>query len=131
AALIFGLVRLPEVDEMTRSAKTLEVAIVQTNLGARDKWANAKEFIARHQEMTKEVLREHPSVELVVWPESAYNEWIFRGERNLQRVLSGIDKPVIFGALTFGEEKRGRRDTFNSAVLTSSSGAVLGIYDKI
>jgi apolipoprotein N-acyltransferase len=132
ATVVYGVVRLPSVDGAARSARTIEVALVQTNLGARDKWADARAFIDRHQEMTRELIRDHPEVDLVVWPESAFNEWIYHGERNLKRrVLEGIDRPVIFGTLSFGEERRGRRDTFNSAVLTSSTGQVLGIYDKI
>ncbi len=132
-ALLYGAIRLPEIDRMTDAAETIEVAIVQTNLGARDKWADARAFIERHQAMTREVIAKHPELDLVVWPESAYNEWIEHDEKNLKaRVLKGIDKPVIFGALSFAEPRSGkRRDTFNSAVLTSSTGDVLGIYDKI
>lgn len=131
-ALIYGLVRLPMVDKQIEQARRMKVAIVQTNLGARDKEGRRDEFIRRHQEQTIEAIREHPEVELVVWPESAYNEWIPRTVKNLgQQVTKGVPRPVIFGALTHGVLSKDVRETYNSAVLTSSTGDVLGIYDKV
>lgn len=131
-ALIYGVIRLPMIDRQIAEARRMKVAIVQTNLGARDKEGRRDEFIRRHQDQTIEAIREHPEVELVVWPESAYNEWIPRQTKNLaERVTRGVPRPVIFGALTHGVLSKDVRETYNSAVLTSSTGDVLGIYDKV
>lgn len=130
-AIVYGLIRMPMIDRKVEEAKRITVAIVQTNLGARDKEGRRDEFIRRHQDMTIEAIHAHPEIELVVWPESAYNEWIPRSTKNLaERVTRGVPRPVIFGALTHGRMDSYDRETYNSAVLTSASGDVLGIYDK-
>lgn len=133
ALLVYGLVRLPAVDARTERARTIKVAIVQTNLGARDKQAKAAEFIRRHQVMSKEAIARHPDLDLIVWPESAYNSWISRATKSVaDKVTSEINKPVIFGALTFDDTKnRDFPDAYNTAVLTSSTGDVRAMFDKV
>lgn len=131
--VVYGALRVASVEGSLENARKLVVAIVQTNLGARDKADMRDEFIRRHRTMTQAALVAHPEIDLVVWPESAYNSWIARDEKNLRaRVTDGIDKPIIFGALTYRRtEDPPGREIFNTAVLTSSTGDVLGLYDKI
>jgi apolipoprotein N-acyltransferase len=133
-ALVYGLVRLPMVDRQAETARRTRVALVQTNLGSRDKHLHADAFIRRHIEMSQRTVAEHPEVDLFVWPESAYNAKIPRSVKNVGRVVTpGIPRPVVFGAIT-GETERdadGEYRAYNSAVLTSSTGDVLGIYDKV
>lgn len=131
-SLLYGFLRLPGIDLETERAQKLTVGIVQTNLGARDKAEKKDEFIRRHQEQSIEAIAQHPEIELVIWPESAYNDWVARSAKNLkERVTKGVTRPVIFGALTFGKVGQHERQIYNSAVLTSSTGDVLGIYDKV
>lgn len=132
-AIGYGSLRISALEEDLPRAPTLKVALVQTNLGARDKADRSVEFIRRHQEMSKDAIRAHPEIELVVWPESAYNHWIARSDRRLgRRVLGDVDRPVIFGALTYAEGRpAGEREIYNTAVLTSSTGDVLGMFDKV
>jgi apolipoprotein N-acyltransferase len=133
-SLLFGLVRIPQIDQRSAEAKKLEVALIQTNLGARDKHARVEEFIRRHVEMSKQAVAAHPEVELIVWPESAYNRTMPKSVRNVGRAVTpGLDRPVLFGALTVSSTKdvNGDYEAFNSCVLTSSTGDVLGIYDKV
>lgn len=131
ASLAYGAARIPAVDRAIAEAPKLKVAVVQTNLGAKDKEARASEFILRHVEMSKRAIAEQPDIDLVVWPESAYNRWIPRGTTNVSRMVTkGVDRPVLFGALTW----EGGEDAplaYNSAILTSSTGDVLGIFDKV
>jgi apolipoprotein N-acyltransferase len=131
-AIVFGLIRLPQIDARTAAAPTAKVGIVQTNLGARDKAEKSSEFIRRHQQMTRELLATRPDLDLVVWPESAYNRYIRRDAKNLSKeVTPGIQVPVILGALTYEKGKGDRRNVYNTAVLTSSTGDVIGMFDKI
>ncbi len=131
-SLTYGAIRLPAIDREIERAQTLTVGIVQTNLGARDKEGKRDEFIRRHREQSIEAIAQHPEIELVVWPESAYNEWVPRSSKNLkERVTAGVTRPVIFGALTYGVMSKTEREIYNSGVLTSSTGEVLGIYDKV
>lgn len=127
AAILFGVVRLSSIDADTAAARKLKVALVQTNLGARDKAERGKEFIKRHLEMSRALAISHPELDLIVWPETAYNTRIPREETNLhKRVLEGIDKPLLFGALT---GKPG--ETWNTLIMTSSTGERLGRFDKV
>jgi apolipoprotein N-acyltransferase len=131
-SLIFGLVRIGQVDAETAQARKLKTAIIQTNLGSRDKHERAEVFIQRHVEMSQQALAEHPDLGLIVWPESAYNRHLPRGVKNVGRIVTpGINVPVIFGAILVDRDASGEYNAFNSAVLTSSTGKVLSTYDKI
>ncbi len=129
----YGFQRIGHWDEQAAAAPTMKVGLVQTNLGARDKKKKRKEFIRRHQQMSLALSAQEPELDLVVWPESAYNRWIHRDTKNLRRtVLAGLEVPLVFGTLTYQDMPKGqRRQTFNSAVLTSSTGDMLQIFDKV
>ena len=133
SCLVYGLVRLPAVDAKTQVAKRLNVGLVQTNIGARDKAGDREEFIARHVQMSKEIVASHPEVELIVWPESAYNHLLQRAQKNVAYEVTGdIGRPVLFGVLTYGTAANGTdNEIFNSVALASATGDVLGIYDKV
>lgn len=132
ACLLYGAVRLPMVDAKSEASRKLHVAMVQTNLGARDKKEKRSEFVRRHREMSMQVAEAHPDIDLIVWPESAYNYWISRETKNLSREVTGpVGKPVLFGALTYDYDKDGGRRKYNSAVLLGAEGDVLGTFDKV
>ncbi|HEY8201133.1 MAG TPA: apolipoprotein N-acyltransferase, partial [Actinomycetota bacterium] len=131
-ALAYGRVRIPQVDGITAASARIKVALVQTNLGARDKGADPQFFIGLHQDLSRSALAAHPDVDLLVWPETAYNRWLPRDQRNMREAVTrGLDRPMIWGALTYRRRPDGGADTFNTALLTSASGDVLGSYDKI
>ena len=97
--LAYGLVRIPQVDGTTAAAARIKVALVQTNLGARDKGADPGFFIGIHQALSRMALAAHPDVDLLVWPESAYNRWLPRDQRNMREAVTrGLDRPMIWGA---------------------------------
>ena len=132
ACLAYGAVRIPMVEKGLQDARTLDVAIVQTNLGARDKAAQANEFIRRHRVMSQQVVKKHPELDLIVWPESAYNRWIPRSADQVgDNVTKGIGRPVLFGALTYEKSRDGGHNTYNSAVLADAKGRIAGIFDKV
>jgi apolipoprotein N-acyltransferase len=132
AALAYGLARMPSVERATAAAPRMKVALVQTNLGAREKAADPARFIARHEAMSREALAAHPELDLLVWPETAYDRWLPREQRRVgDQVTHGLDRPMIWGALTYERHPDGRVDTFNTALLTSSTGEILGRYDKV
>jgi apolipoprotein N-acyltransferase len=127
----FGLARIPAVDRMAAAAAKMKVAVVQTNLGAGEKSARPIEFLRRHQQMSVEAEARHDGIDLVVWPESAYQGLVHRQARNIQALTAGIRAPVVFGVLSTDEAPDGRRRVFNSVVLTSPAGDVLGMFDKV
>jgi apolipoprotein N-acyltransferase len=128
----YGLARLPQVERQIAAAPRVRVAVIQTNIGARDKDADTAATIARHQEMSRAAVLAHPDVDLLVWPESAYNRWLPRGLTVAPGdVTGGLGRPMIWGALTFRRSPDGRVDTFNTAFLSASDGAIRGAYDKV
>ena len=130
---VYGMARLPGIDAQTRAAQTIDVGLIQTNIGAADKAANRDEFVAAHREMSRRLVMEHPEVDLIVWPESAYNRFLHKAQTNLAReITSGIERPILFGVLTYQESaNRSRAQVYNSVLLVSARGEVLGAYDKI
>jgi apolipoprotein N-acyltransferase len=127
----YGLARIPAVEHMTAAARKMTVALVQTNLGAGDKLAQPIEFLRRHQEMSLEAEARHARLDLVVWPESAYQGVVPRQARSLRAITAGIRAPVVFGLLSADHAPDGRRRVYNSVVLTSPAGEVLGMFDKV
>ena len=131
ATVIYSEVRIRHMDEKTDGARTLKVALIQSNLGARDKTERRQEFLERHQSMSQMAIEANPDLDLVVWPESAFNRAIHRQRKNVRRDITvGIDRPVLSGAITV-DYSDGERFVFNSAVLTSSVGDVVSFFDKV
>jgi apolipoprotein N-acyltransferase len=129
--IVYGVVRLTQVDAQIGAAPRLKVALVQTNMGAREKLARRDDFIARHREMSAEALRQHPDLELIVWPESAYNRPLPRGAASVARAATGgLPVPLVFGAITY-DDAPGRRRFYNSAMLVSPTGDVTARFDKM
>jgi apolipoprotein N-acyltransferase len=132
AVLGYGLARMPGVERATAAARRIKVALVQTNLGAREKDADPALVVARHHAMSRSAVAAHPDLDLVVWPEGAYTRWFPRGQRSVrEQVTRGVDRPTIFGASTYGPRPGGGVETYNTAVLASAAGEVLGRYDKV
>lgn len=137
-SLIYGLVRLPMIEAKQAEAEKLKVALIQTNLGARDKKLRAEEFVARHIEMSRAAAAEEPALDLVVWPESAYNRLILRDRDDLGDIVGrDLQIPVVFGAITgeLGDDpKTGKRKIahmYNTVLLVGRDGKRRGLFDKI
>jgi apolipoprotein N-acyltransferase len=129
--VVYGLVRLPMVDAEVARAPKLKVALIQTNIGAREKLERRDDFIARHRQMSWDAVARHPDLDLVVWPESAYNRRLPRGARNVAREVTGnLPVPVVFGAITY-EAAPHRPRFYNTALLASPAGDVVARFDKV
>jgi apolipoprotein N-acyltransferase len=127
--LAYGLVRIPQVDAKSAAARRVTVGLIQTNLGARDKEGRRFEFIDRHKQMTRELIEAHPEVELVVWPETAFNAFLHHEAKDLRRELEP-QRPMVLGALT-ASRKEGRWVQYNTLLSVSATGEVLGRFDKV
>jgi apolipoprotein N-acyltransferase len=131
ACVGFGLVRIAAVDRTAAAARKIRVAVVQTNIGAREKGDRAVEFLRQHQHMSREAEAARGPFDLIVWPESAYDALVPRAVRSVRVLTEGIAAPVILGTLVTDRAPDGERRVFNSAVLVSGAGQVLGIFDKV
>ena len=130
AVLVYGAIRINMVDKAASSAATLRVGLVQTNRGAGDKHVDQALFLREHQEMSREIA-ETQSLDLIVWPESILGIALPSREGTLPAGLLGdLRTPVLFGAILRLDEQ-GERRLYNSAVLSDSTGRIVGTYDKM
>jgi apolipoprotein N-acyltransferase len=127
---VYGAVRIPMVDAASKAAAHMKVALIQANHGAASDVSRAEQS-KDHRRMTREVYRAHPDLDLVVWPESGYGGAVLRKQEDLLAVTGGTPVPVALGVTTVEFPPEGRRRTWNSAVLTSTTGERIGLYDKV
>lgn len=137
----YGAYRIADVEERMASADTIQVGVVQTNMGIFEKRDDPGEGLRRHLEQSQQLAAEGP-LDLIVWPESAAS---FRIPRELGTEVTprldfalqayrmenpGLPEvPIIFGGLS-AERRDGRLHYFNTAFLTDREGRVAGHYDK-
>lgn len=131
ATLVYGAVRIAQVDTAVAEAPKLTVGMVQANMGIFDKRLDPTEGQRRHIEQTLQLQRTVPDLDLVLWPESAITFFVPETRRNLRDTVTGpaIRVPVLFGGLA-RRRVDGRRRYFNTAYLLDAEGNVLGTYDK-
>jgi apolipoprotein N-acyltransferase len=133
ASLIYGWIRLDEITNVMSAAPKLSVAAVQADINVGMKW-DPKQMNAnlnKHIDLT----REATGARVVLWPESAIEEWLPDDLRALpaqfMKSLSLNGAYFIFGARSFLGSSAGRNfKAFNSAFLTDAAGRVLGRYHK-
>jgi apolipoprotein N-acyltransferase len=136
AALIFGAVRMRQIDERLAHAPHLKIGLVQPNFAytidgefSRDE---ALRELAALQEQTRRL--EHAGAQLVVWSEGSYPVALPRdfkadfGSDSLAMIRRGITTPLVIGAMTYDSV---HDDAFNSALLLDAAGLVTGRYDKV
>lgn len=125
----YGAWRIHAVDAQTAAAPKIRAALVQSNLGAQAKQADRNGFLKTQHEMSLEVVQQE-KIDLLVWPEGAYNNYLLRSDEQLPaRVLGALTTPVLFGALTV-ERIDGKNRRYNSALLADAGHRILGRYDK-
>ncbi len=136
AALIFGAVRMRQIDRLLADAPQLKIGLVQPNFPytingefSRDE---ALRQLAALQLETQRL--ERGGAQLVVWSEGSYPLALPRDFRadfppaSLGMIRRDIAVPVLIGAVTYDSSTD---DAFNSALLLDGSGAVVGRYDKV
>jgi apolipoprotein N-acyltransferase len=136
--LLYGAVRIAQVEAQIEDAAKLRVGVVQGNMSIRQ-MANRKTkrvILAGQQRMSRAL--QDQGAELLVWGETAYpNGRVFvrQSVRDLPeghewRVRNGFSIPVIFGAVT--RDHTGVEPyPYNTAILIGEGDRVLGMYDKV
>jgi apolipoprotein N-acyltransferase len=128
----YGLVRIPEIDAAMRAAPRVQVALVQGNVGIKEK-GDVKYFdvnVDRYRELTAAV--QH-SVHLAVWPETVVQKWVPADATVLDEgdlPFPGLRTHLLYGGLAFRQTGPREADEYNSAFLVGPFGHVLGRYDK-
>jgi apolipoprotein N-acyltransferase len=134
-AMTASKLRLDRLDALEESADSLRVALVQPNhdvarrreLRLQGPETFANDLVA----MSRQALREHPGIEVFVWPEGAIS-----GEPGAQRNQAVLDfaraagVEIWTGANVRLANSDGRRQTHNSAYRIDRNGNVDERYDK-
>jgi len=127
--LVYGGVRIRAVDRQASGAAKLTVGLVQANHGAGEKHKDPEGLLREHREMSR-TLAGTRALDLIVWPESICRINGTSREGQLPSDLLGdLHTPTLFGA-TLGMWQGDKPRVCNTAMLTDSTGGILGTYDK-
>lgn len=129
ATCAYGRWRIAAVDAAANRAPTLQVGIVQGNLGVQEKGADARRDHRRYLEQTRALLADG-AVDLVVWPETVYARGL-RGPLPIagDLIRGDLGVPLLFGGVLVGSED-GQRRVYNAALLVERDGAIRAAYAK-
>jgi apolipoprotein N-acyltransferase len=136
AALVFGVLRMSQVDDLLVHAPRLKVGLVQPNFAytidgefSRDE---ALRQLAALQEQS--VRLEKEGAQLLVWSEGSYPVAIPRdfsadfAAESLAMIRRGFHIPTMIGADMYDAA---HDDAYNSAILLGADGRSVGRYDKV
>ena len=129
AVVVYGRVRIAQMDAAVAAAPSLRVGLVQANLGLLEKRMQGVVTHEQHLAQTRELLTGGP-LDLVVWPETAYVRGL-RGPLPIsgKPILADLNVPLLFGGSGVHDDD-GVRRTSNSAFLIGTDGAIRDAYDK-
>ena len=127
--LIYGAVRIGQVDAEVEAAPPLELGIVQVNMGIFEarKWAGEghRRLLEQSLELEKE-----GDLDLLVWPESAYRPKLARTLPIVAKeVRQELKTPILFGGSSVTHEE-GQRKLYNTVFLMDEEGVIRETYDK-
>ena len=115
------------------SERTIRVALVQTSIPQDEKWVTSKILMIyeRLADLTRKAQGD-PSVELVIWPETALPDDVRNSENSYALVWSLCTNgtPILTGSLDAAQRDSGKTEYFNSAFLFDAEGRIAGEYDK-
>ena len=132
AVVLYGTLRLPAIDAAMRAAPRVRVALVQGNVGIKEK-GDIKYFdinLERYQQLSEDL---QDRVDLIVWPETVSQRWVPDGAPKLEGRDNHFDdlrRHLIFGGLAYRPRKEDDPEEFNSAFLIGPDGRLLDRYDK-
>jgi apolipoprotein N-acyltransferase len=136
AALIFGVVRMHQIDEVVAHAPRLEVGLVQPNFAYTVDGEFSRDEAVRQLTALQEQSRrlEKEGAQLLVWSEGSYPVAVPRdfsadfSPDSAATIRRGFAVPTLIGAEMYDAA---HEDAFNSAVLLDRNGKVAGRYDKV
>lgn len=135
AALIFGAVRMRQVDDLIARAPRLKIGLVQPNFaypaaGELSRDEAIRELTALQSQSAR---LQQAGAQLIVWSEGSYPATLPRDftadfpSESLGMIRRGFGVPVVIGADMYDPA---HEQAFNSAVFLDGDGRVAGRYDK-
>jgi apolipoprotein N-acyltransferase len=137
-ALVYGHVRIRQVERARAAAPTIQVGVVQPNVAFDQKGIDHADFAADQLASLQAQSRalEAAGADLIVWPESSYPYTILRDaagdfrEGSRFRIRDGFSTPLVVGAVTREPGEVGSARYFNSMLLVDREGRFAGRFDK-
>ena len=132
AVVVYGLLRLPTVERAIANAPSARIALVQGNVGIKEK-GDVRYFdvnLDKYQELSEP---RQSTTDLIVWPETVSQHWVQADALRLdgkENPFDGLRTHLIFGGLAFRVLGPDEAEEFNSAFVVGPNGVVLGRYDK-
>jgi len=121
--------KLSAIEHELSAQRSIKISVIQPNIPQELKWdPRAQNFIMdKYFELTRAVKPDSP--DLIIWPEAAVpavleEEPVFY--QRLRNFTREIGSPLLFGAVNCNGEFY-----YNSALLLSAQGDLLGKYDKL
>ncbi|OGP74808.1 MAG: apolipoprotein N-acyltransferase [Deltaproteobacteria bacterium RBG_16_49_23] len=131
--LVYGYLRIGAVDRQMSQNSPLKISLVQGNIDQAIKWDESfqKETMKIYEKLSLKVAEGKP--DLIIWPETA-TPFFFQEAKEHQPLVLGIPKQtgafLLFGTPSYKIE-RGKVHHYNSALMLSPAGELVGKYDKI
>ena len=142
ASLLIVLVAIGFGDGRVKKLSTKEypkvrVGLVQANIPIKNKHNQAlkEQNAAAHLIASRKLLEEKDPPDIIIWPESALNEWfdaMLKKRAQDPRLPYSDQASIIFGALSFldPKDKTKELEKFNSVFAVTTQGNVLLPYHK-
>ena len=131
-AVGYGAVRIAQVDAQASAAPTLEIGIIQTNIGIGEGQTDPIGSHRKHLVQSRALESEGP-LDLLVWPESSYRYPTL--ERNLPIVAKdirrGIRAPLLFGGISGTKHGDDYSELYNTVFFVDEEGVIAHVYDKV
>jgi apolipoprotein N-acyltransferase len=136
AALIFGVVRMRQIDDIMARAPRMKVGLVQPNFAYSVSGEFSRDEILRQLTALQAVSRrlQQAGAQLLVWSEGSYPITLPRNfitdfaPDSLAMIRRDLNIPVVIGADMYDAA---HDDAYNSAILLDADGKVAGRYDKV
>jgi apolipoprotein N-acyltransferase len=136
-ALVFGVVRMGQIDERRAAAPAVDVGVVQGNIPFDQKGLKRQDLAAGQLQglQTVSAELEADGADLILWSESSYPYVIERSrkqdfpETSRRRIRGDFQAPLVIGAVTVPDDPE--EFPYNSAVYVDRDGTFAGRFDKI
>ena len=122
----YGIFR---VYENPKKSCPLLVSVVQGNIPQEIKWVSSfGEKIFKKYQLLTDIVRLKEAPDLIIWPETSFPDYLELrdNDRDLKEYIQKNGTPLLLGSIRLDEAHY-----FNSAILFSRTGDILGDYDKI
>ena len=135
--LVYGWLRLSQVESAIAAAPSLHIGIVQANMGIFEKHDSPTEGVDRHIRLSKELVRSSEEaqdpLDFIVWSETSAVQATFVGSEDLSYgpLAQIIGVPLIIGAVLVESAPPPRNFiSYNTALQVEPNGTVSNRYDK-